>query len=185
MRSWSIGRLLPASVWSLLIARIILPILRVIPIVLCLGIAVSRRSLSVWLVRVSPAWTLLFSWVVLSRVVVLLVSIHVAFVRSAISVGLLWMSSMSVVLLPRITLSVLVMSIAIARAIVPVVMAGLLIHVIAVFIISSILRLGVSIALVIGSVVVVVLLLRRISAIVSLHRSLLVLVVISSTGSLV
>jgi hypothetical protein len=85
----------------------------------------------------------------------------------------------------RIALAILLVSVAVASAIVSVVLAMLLVHVVSIVIVSTVLLGGVAIALIIRLVVVVILLLRRIAAIVSLHRSLLVLVVVCSTRSLV
>jgi hypothetical protein len=85
----------------------------------------------------------------------------------------------------RIALAILLVSIAATRAIVHVILAMLLVHIVSIIVVSTVLLGGVAVALIIGLVIVVILLLRRIAAILSLHRSLLVLVVVCSTRSLV
>jgi hypothetical protein len=77
------------------------------------------------------------------------------------------------------------MSVSIARTVVSVVLGRLLVHIISIIVVSAVLLGGVAVALIIRLIIVVMLLLRRIAAILSLHRSLLVLVVVCSTRSLV
>jgi hypothetical protein len=72
-----------------------------------------------------------------------------------------------------------------ARTVVSVVLGRLLVHIISIIVVSAVLLGGVAVALIIRLIIVVMLLLRRIAAILSLHRSLLVLVVVCSTRSLV
>jgi hypothetical protein len=91
---------------------------------------------------------------------------------------------LSIILL-RVALGILFVSVSVARAIVSVVLARLLVHIISIVIVSAVLLGGVAVALIVRLIIVVILLLRRIAAILSLHRSLLVLVVVCSARSLV
>jgi len=123
------------------------------------------------------------------RAVSFLVSGRVALVWSSVSVRLWLLASLPVFLLPmillRIALSVLLMSVAIACTIVSVVLSGLLIQIVSIVVVPAMMLSRLAVALVVRLIVAVVLLLRRIAAMLSLHRSLLVLIVVGSTWSFV
>jgi len=77
------------------------------------------------------------------------------------------------------------MSVAVARVVVPVILVGLLVHVVSIIIVPAVVLDRLAVALVVMLIVAVILLLGRIAAMLSLHRSLLVLVVMCSTWSFV
>jgi hypothetical protein len=61
----------------------------------------------------------------------------------------------------------------------------LLVHIVSMILIAAVLLVRLAIALIVGAIVAIVLLLRRVPTVLLLHRSLLVLVVVSLTMSFV
>lgn len=159
-------------------------------------VLVGRRSLHLGSVR----WWLGTSAgsLLISRVVVPILGTMSVLTRTSMgiigrwwsSVGLICMSSLPRVLSRRnlrgITLVVLAVIITVASRLVLVVLALLLVHIVTVTVVASILLLRVSVSLIVRLGIIVVLrLLRGISAIGLLHGSLVVLRIVRPPGRLV